>query len=513
MRSFLQRYAGQVLGVVSGFDRLRFRGTFRQIAYCQGFDKALTTLGILLKDFGAFVQQTSARLKESVEKVADRAGLKVEYLSSPQIDKEKLVDKRIANQQIGRGGVLAVFSAVELCRSYEVRGNRQTKQLELRSAARKCLHHYVYLHDSMFGRVHVRMQSWFPFNVHILINGREWLGRRLDAAGVKYERRDNCFPWIEDFARAQRFLQQQVAIHWRKHLDRLLRRANPLLMKVLLPWELTPYWSLEESEWATDVAFRSSTMLEALFPSLLRFTMGRYDCREVMRFLGKRLPGFQGEVISNVVRRPEGLRIKHQVNRNAIKMYNKQGSVLRVETTINDARDLKTFRAKEGDPDGPKTHRRLRKGVADIRRRTELCQAANARYLDRLAVDPATPLKNVADALAQPVLQATRRHRALHPLDQDAALLAAIAQPEYLIKGFRNADIRNRLFGLDPQDKSERRRRSAKISRLLALARAHSLIKKTPHTHRYLLTANAQRTIPALLAARQASLEQLAQAA
>ena len=80
-------------------------------------------------------------------------------------------------------------------------------------------------------------------------------------------------------------------------------------------------------------------------------------------------------MVSDVKQRPEGLRIKHRVNGNSVKMYDKQGSVLRVETTINDARDLKCYRAAEGNPNGPRTYRKLRKGVADMTRRAELCDA------------------------------------------------------------------------------------------------------------------------------------------
>jgi hypothetical protein len=79
------------------------------------------------------------------------------------------------------------------------------------------------------------------------------------------------------------------------------------------------------------------------------------------------------------------MRVKHRLNANSIKMYDKQGSVLRIETTINDARDLRVYRASETDPHGPKTLRILRKGVVDLPRRADISQAANERYLESLA--------------------------------------------------------------------------------------------------------------------------------
>src|SRR5580658_1132006 len=48
--------------------------------------------------------------------------------------------------------------------------------------------------------------------------------------------------------------------------------------------------------------------------------------------------------------RPEGVRIKHRLKQNSIKMYDKQGSILRIETTINDPADFKQYRTPESLP-------------------------------------------------------------------------------------------------------------------------------------------------------------------
>jgi hypothetical protein len=477
---------------------------------------------VLLKDFKGFAEQTTVRFRAGVEQVAEEAGQSIEYLPSPEIDKERRVDEIVRHGRVHPGKILAIFKTVECCQSYDIHRNAQQKILELRPARRKCLHYYVYLQDPVFGRAQVRMQTWFPFNVHIVINGREWLARQMDAVGLKYQRRDNCFVWVEDFSRVQALFDKQLRSHWPRQLARLLSCANPTWRKLLLPWELEPYWSAEQSEWATDIAFRSGRVLKALYPRWIQHGLVSFGSQDVMRFLGRsfaRQPyingHFQGEVVSDVAVRPEGLRIKHRVKGNTLKMYDKQGSVLRVETTINDARDLKCYRRAEGVTDGPKTSRRLRKGVADLARRAQLCDAANRRYLDALATaDTSTPLKDLLAPLCCPVQQGKRRFRALHPLEQgDAELLSAITRGEFLIKGFRNADIRTLIYGADPDDPTEHRRRASRISRLFALLCAHRLIRKIRHTHRYLLTRNARRRLPAILAARTASVDKLLPAA
>ena len=138
-----------------------------------------------------------------------------------------------------------------------------------------------------------------------------------------------------------------------------------------------------------------------------------------MRFLGWKVPAhggvngrFAGEVVSDLRQRPEGIRVKHRVNRNSIKMYDKEGSILRVETTINDAADLKVFRAAEGDGRDKREWRPMRKGVADVHRRAEVSQSANDRYLDSLAaVEETTKLGSLAEKLCQPVRWKGKRVR------------------------------------------------------------------------------------------------------
>ena len=160
----------------------------------------------------------------------------------------------------------------------------------------------------------------------------------------------------------------------------------------------------------------------------------------------------------------------------------------------------------------------LRKSVADLARRSELSQAANERYLEALGrVDSDTPLGTLTDKLCRPVQVGQRRHRALRPFDpEDVRLLEIVSRGEYEIAGFRNRHVRVALYGELPNGDAEttevaaeRRRQAARVSRKLAMLRAHGLIKKIPRTQRYLVTAEGRVAIAALLAARKASTRQL----
>ena len=520
MKLFVQKHSETIMGNLSGFDRLVFRGTLRSLAYPEGMRSYLSRSGILLKDFSGHVAETTARVKKACTAVAEREGRPVIYLESGRESKEEKAREILKRDKI-QEGLVCVFSTVELCRSYDIYRNRKMQKLELVSRWRKCLHFYQYWVDSIFGFMNARLQTWFPFSIQICLNGREWLSRQMDRAGLLYVRRDNCFPRINDVKKAHALMDRQGKVNWVSQLDRIARRLNPAHEKIFEERKLSYYWSAFQSEWATDVMFRDKQSLDAIYPSLIHHGMTTFQSPDVFRFLGQKLPTtgavhrrFAGEVGSDLKIRHEGVRVKHRINRNSLKIYNKEGSLLRVETTINDPCDFKVYRSKEGHDGRKREWLPMRKGIADLHRRTQVSQAANSRYLDALAlVDVPSPLKDLANPILHPTQWNGRRVRAINPwFEEDARLLESVLRGEFTLSGFRNRDLRPLLFPSAPS-KEEQRRQSARVSRKLRLLRAHHLIKKVPHSHRYQLTDTGRRILPALMAARNADASQLTQIA
>jgi hypothetical protein len=476
----------------------------------------LSHAGVLLKDFREYALVLTNRIKQATQEVAQQAGRPVRYLASSSLRKEDLA-REIAEWDGIAEGLVCVLSAVEPCYTFTVGPNRESKKLELRSHQGKCLHYYFYLIDPRLGWLNVRLQTWFPFTVQIVINGREWLSQQLLRSRLAFERRDNCFVDIADVRRAQRIMDRQLASDWPRLLDRLVGRVHPSHRTLFGKRRLDYYWSADETEWATDVMFRSAAGLSALYPRLVRHAMLSFSSGEVLRFLGKRpcIQQFrQAEVLSHLGTRCEGVRVKHALDRNSLKMYDKQQSVLRVETTINNTRQMKAFRAAEDNPSGAKSWQRLRKGVADLARRAEISQKSNERYLDALsAVDVEATLAETADRICRPTRWKGRPVRALHPLgDQDAALLEAVSRGEFLLQGFRNRDLRGLLFG-EAKSADARRNQMGKVTRLITMLRAHGLVHKIPKTHRYTVSTYGRQIITALLAARSANTHKLMQIA
>jgi hypothetical protein len=516
MRQFLQHHGEQILGVLSGFDRLRLRGGLRIFASEGGVVSWLQQAGVALKDFLTWAEGLTQRLRRRAEQDAQAAGRPVQYLDR-FVDKEEHVAKIRAERGVADNGLVAVLSTLETCRSFELHRYRDSGRCELRRKLRKCLHYYYYWNDAHFGLTQVRLETWFPFDVHVVLNGREWLARELDRAGIGYVRRDNCFIEIAKMARAQKFLDGQPKQDWRGQLSRLLRRVHPLHAEFFQAAPVDYYWTSEQTEWATDVLFREPAVLGELYGTLVRRGIDSFQSGDVLRFLGHKVPAhggvngnYKGVVQSDLKRRVEGVRIKHRAGRNTVKMYNKQPTVLRVETTINDARDLKSYRRKQNDPKGKPAWRPLRKSVADLGRRAKLSQASNERYLEALStIVSEMPLSRLTDRLCRPIEMGKRRYRALRPFDpEDAKLLEIVSRGETLITGFRNRDIRTALYAT-PADACERRRQAARVTRKIAMLRAHGLIKKIPRTHRYLLTNQGVTAITALLAVRRVPLTRL----
>jgi hypothetical protein len=513
MQTFLQRHRAEVKGTLCGLDRIRFRGTIRWLASLPGMGSFLATCGVLLKNFKPWAEALTQQILLATDRLSETTGRPQVYLASSQERKEERARTIAAADGIDEG-LIAVLKCVEPCPTFTVGPNRATKHLELRKFWGKCAHLYFYLQHRDFGLMHVRLQTWLPLTTHVCLNGREWLARQLRAAGIGFEQRDNCFVEVADVARAQELLTGQLRTDWSTLLDGLLNEVHPAGATLFGERHMHYYWSAEETEWATDVMFRSAAGLSRLYPRLLRHAITTFGSNDVLRFLGHRPQAWRfhgSDLVTTLKTRPEGARIKHQLNRNSVKMYDKQGSVLRVETTVNDPADFKVYRPKEGDAQGAKSWRRLRKGVADLHRRAEVSQKSNERYLESLAaVDHAETLQETTSPVCQPTVWAQRRVRGLQPFrTEDATLLAAVSRGEFALNGFRNRDLRPLLFGVAAVTKEEQRRQSAKITRLLRMLRAHGLVTKVPKTHRYQLTDRGRTTITALRLAQQANTQQL----
>lgn len=512
MKTFLSRFGALVSLVLCGFDRLRFCGESRLLNHARGVQSYCYQRHMLFKDFPAHAEALTKTLRcETTKQLGD---VPLKHLDSPDVDKEA-VALELARRHGRQQGRIALITCQESALTYRLRGNAEGL-IEPRKEKTRCAHYYHYFLHEEFGPCYVRIQTWFPFSVRVGLNGRRWLAQQLRRRSVDFEQRGNLLTAVADAELAQRLLEEQKHVSWPMLLRDLVRPVHPL-WDYLHEQVRTPfYWMVEQSEWATDFVFRSVDDLARWYPRWLRHGVLTLSCKDVMRYLGRKVPekgygSLAGEAKIDLRTRPDGTRLKFWYNTNALKFYDKEKVALRIETTINNPKDYQVFRTKEGEASAaPKSWQQLRKGVADLSRRAEVADAANRRLAESLAsVAQPDTLGELLQPLGQPVIRDGRRlARPLNPLTgADGELLRTLANGDYLLNGFRNRDVRVRLFG-SCQNADERRRQGAKVTRLLALLRAHTLIKKVPKTHRYHLTATGRRIVTILLAAHAAQTQQ-----
>lgn len=176
MKAFMDHYRSEIKGVLSGGDRLAFRGTIRWLASVAGLSSYLSYHQIFLKDFAPWAQGLTARVRRSCEEVAGRLNLRALYLRSSMTDKDAWA-RRVAKEDGIREGPICMLSVVEPSLSPTVVGNRQSQRLEVVMRPRKCTWVYFYFNDPKVGLGHVRLESGLPFTIKGCLNGRHWLER------------------------------------------------------------------------------------------------------------------------------------------------------------------------------------------------------------------------------------------------------------------------------------------------------------------------------------------------
>lgn len=514
MRSFVSRLGSLLALVLSGFDRARFCGDSRLLNHSLGVQSYCHQQRIKFKDFPDHAESLTKRLR--AETFAQLGNIPVQHLNSPDVDKEA-VALGLAQQHGLKRGRIAFITCQESGLTYRVRRNGQGL-VEPRKEKTRCVHQYHYFLHEQLGLCHVRIQTWFPFSVRVVLNGRHWLARQLEREGIAFEQRGNLISAVADPQRAQELLDQQPHAVTPALFEELVRPVHPLWDYLHRTVNTPLYWMAEQTEWATDFVFQDPRELARWYPRWIRHGIDALGCKDVLRYLGKKVPAIgygscTGEAKIDLRTRPDGTRLKFWYDTNSLKIYDKEGRSLRIETTINQPKGFMVYRTKEGEEENAtKSWQQLRKGIADLPRRAEISQSANNRLAESLAaVDEDKSLGKLAAPLGLAVIEnGKRRARPLNPLvGPDGELLTTVGRGDFLINGFRNRDIRIALYGVCADEK-ERRRQAGRVTRQLALLRAHGLIFRVNKTHRYQVSALGKRLTAVLAAAKAANTESLA---
>lgn len=488
----VERYSKQILGVLSCFDRVVITGTLPEICHAQAMSAHLRSKGFRIFDYTQFAEPLREEIRGHAERLAAESGLTIEFIQRKNFRKEDRVQE-ILRTRGAHPGLVHIFSAMEPCSSFKPWHNKQTGQTYLRSSEAKCLHYYFYFVLEDLGLCFLRVPTWAPFRLQFYYNGHNQLASQLTKAGIGFRLVDNVFVSIEDFEQAQRLSDGLRADLLHRTLDEVARWLCP----VIAHFKGGYHWSLMQLEYATDIVFRSPEDLKPLYEVLVRTAIHAVKPEHVATFLGRKLDERSGvEVGSDFHTRIEGARIKHHLGRNSIKMYDKLGRVLRIETTSNDVTSFKHHRRVE-HRDGTWTMKnaQVRKTIYSLPDLQDLMRAANRRYLEFLSSleDPTDGIKNL-EKISRRTHDGQRTHRGFNLFDgEDRAVFETIIRGEFGISGFQNRHLQALL-----PDKN-----AGQISRVLKRLRTHGLVKKIGRTYKYYVTQLGQRVICTALTLRR----------
>jgi len=515
---FEDKHQDKIYGLLHGFDRIVFRG------YLSGFlpEKSmyyyLSQLKIRLTRYNTFVDQQSQKLRTHIETMAQHSGVPIHYIRSPKVSKESIA-KQDFEQCSSKTGIISIIKSLEVSPSFRLRGNRKLKELEIIREYRQHLHYYLYYNDAEFGWMYVRIQSWYPFSIQIYVNGKEYLKRVLKKKNIAFTSYNNSVTWVSDMVKAQSISDRLINKNWSRVLDAFAKKVNPHLPSIKKIFGKGYLWVTHQCEYATDVLFRDRQELEQLYPSLVQYATQFRGGEDIYTFFGRTLHGnCKREVTGSTKRFTQGFRVKHYLDKNSIKMYDKY-SALRIETTINHTRAYKIYRDAIRDGKKTKAWVPMGKKVTNFYRLAQVAKSSNLKYLNSLATIPCPKrISKELDKVSQKTIVLNKnknpiQYPALNLLSKDTCLLLeAINDARFTIRPFSNKLLRTILlekgvFQIDTNDPLAIQKLSSKITRLLSKLRAHRLIKKVNRSFKYEVTSLGQRIIFTILKFKKIELQ------
>ena len=493
MDSLTERYDDRIAGVLSCYDRVMVTGTLPGVCFAAGMTQFLNANQIRIFDYPQFAAPLRDRVRENAEALAAEAGITIEFIAKKYVRKEEVAAEVLERrtEELGHPpwGLFHIISAMESCDTYKPWHNKKTHQTALRPAGGKCLNYYFYFMDAELGLIHVRVPTWAPFRLQFYCNGHSWLARQLTLSGIGFTAADNAFLRIDDWERAQALADGFSP----EVLHRRLDHYADLCCPVLDVFQQTYHWSLMQVEYATDIVFRSAATLKPLYEQLTRESVLSIKAEQIATFLGRQIPPQLAQEIGNQFStRIEGTCIKHRFGKCAIKMYDKFGTVLRIETTANDVSFFKHHRKVE-HRNGPPTwaNAPVKKSIYSLVDLRDIMRGCNRRYLAHLsAIDDIAAGVRALDRLTKPKRKDGKTIKGINFFDpRENALLRALQNPSGNIAGLRRADLHALCDKLKFSPNT--------LSRQLRRLRDLGIIRRVVGTYRYFLTKIGRAAIAA----------------
>jgi hypothetical protein len=489
--SFFSKFSSIISWVLSCFDRVIFKGHLpisRSAEFERFVDFVLKIRRVdFLQELGP---KWSERLVDHARQFAGECGRLFEYRPG-EVDKDAWAKQQLALSPV-REGLVGVLCVMEACPTFKLAPGKHRPGFMSRKVPQRVL--YYYFVDRELGLMHVRLQTWAPFTCQVYANGHDYVARQLTNKGLAFEQVDNAFVKLADPAAAQRAADRFARLPWPKLLERYARRSIRCCRRVE---GMSHYWVTDQAEYATDRRFTSKHALAGLFPRLLEFALLTFSPRKIFSYVGRQWhERFDGEIQTHYKSaREPGACLKHFMKRTWLKMYDKLGLLLRVETVINQPGEFKVLRdCQHRDGTTSLGWFPMCKGVGNLHHYQSHALASNQRYLAALAaVDDPTPSYDDLKTLTEPRRHQGRSSAGFNPAREDEArLFAAVLAGDRIAQGFRNQDVRAALYFTSPAVASKPHQ-SAAVGRLLKRLHVRGLVAKVPRTRRWRVTDRGRK--------------------
>ena len=501
--NIIEQNKEKINGILETFDRMIINGYLLNLCNYRQFLYYLIENNIKLVDFDKFALKETEELCNYIDNYIKENNVETIYLNSGKIDKNEIVMTELEKNP-NKTGLITALSAIEICNTMTVKPNKETQKLEVTSRPTKCKHYYFYYNDEEFGLMYLKIQTWFPYNVQIYINGREYLSKLLDKNNIKYEMYNNSFSYIENFIKAQELadgiLNQKIS----DSFDGLIKQINVHLPKIEKIFSHSYYWCIDQCEFATDINFKNRDDLSLFYKTLVETTYFTFSSEDIYSFFGRNVTRIhmfsKGEIVSDLRHRYQGYRIKFKINNNQIKMYDK-GNNLRIEVTINNPKDFKVLKEKERIIEHKSIEKEkvwipMGKSISNLYRYVEISKSITKSYIEALSdinIDE-VPISEI-NKISSSTIVNDRKYTGFNILEKDTLkLFTIISSGEYLINGFSNKLIREKYF-----EKEITKKDINKLTRLLSKLKAHGIIKKVARKNKYYLTTKGRKIINSIL--------------
>lgn len=477
MKLLTEQYADKIKGVISTYDRIILQGNLPGFNYADGMTAYLKSKNIRIFDYPDFASKFRDEIRNNAEKIAHENNIDIQFIRKHNVRKESIIQK-VLKKRGDHPGLVQIISVMESCPAYKPWHDKKTGETFLRYTDGKCLHYYFYFIDKYLGLCYMRVPTWSPFRLQFYFNGHGLLASKMTQKSIGFKLLENAFVDIDNFDKAQKLADNIRVELLHKRFDYYAQLFCPIIKQL----EMSYQWTVMQAEYATDIIFKKQVDLKQIYDTLIRTAIHTVKPENIATFLGRKLNGnYCDEMGNNYNVRIEGSRIKHHMGQVSVKMYDKFGHILRIETTVNNITFFKHYReVVKRDGTCEKKVAQMKKNIYSLFPLQKLLKESNHRYIEFISSieDKSSGIENLRK-ISKSVVENGRPYKGFNIFDDnDLSILETIVRGEFNISGFQSKNIKFWHLG----------KSTGQISRILKRLRTHGLIKKIGKTYKYYLT-------------------------